>query len=491
MVKIWDVASATCLESLSGHVSNVFSALFFTRDRNEIISGGNDADIRHYDIAGGAGTIYSHHHQKVLQLSANPRLASTFLSASADGTVRFFDTRLHYRTNRRVIRDVHAVDESVNVVPQFFGGGKVGGTSASVTEDETLWLNYRLLQSNSRARSTTVLYSVNWHPTNENLFIVSSSTGDVRLFDRRKMDHNPNKCYVNIYSFNAKLADISGCAFSKDGTEILATCLDDNIYLFDIDANFEEFYDYRTGRPKSMTTPSSNTNTNSSAVETSASSATSEAAALLSSNPPSPRDPEPPKPLKCAVCDKPEDLMRCARCKQVWYCSRDHQRNDWPSHKLTCGQSEVKNPAKKEDEETLDSEKEEATVKKPQPYVACYSAHTSRKTIKGCAFYGPNSEFVITGSDDARIYIYDKKSTQLLQVLEGHDSVVNCIASHPSTPMLASSGIDHVVKIWENCGDYPSAEELGKREKRFEEWSKSNGEETRESMNETRECLIQ
>jgi WD40 repeat protein len=131
-------------------------------------------------------------------------------------------------------------------------------------------------------------------------------------------------------------------------------------------------------------------------------------------------------------------------------------------------------------------------VAKPQPYIACYSAHTSRKTIKGCAFYGPNSEFVITGSDDARIYLYDKKTCKLVNVLEGHDSVVNCIASHPSTPMLASSGIDHVVKIWENSGDYPSEEELSKREMLFEDLSRENNEETAESnTRETRECLIQ
>jgi WD40 repeat protein len=499
MVKIWDVAATTCLQSLKGHVSNVFSALFFTRDRNEVISGGNDADIRHYQVEGGTCTVYGHHCQKVLQLAANPKIGPTFLSSSADGTVRFFDTRLHYKTNTQVERELQSVDESVSVVPQFFGGGRVGRSGSEPCE-ESLLLNYRLLQStHASSSSSPVLYSVNWHPINEFLFIVSSSAGDVRLFDMRKIDVNPNNCYVNIYSFNAKLADISGCAFSKDGTEIIATCLDDNIYLFDTDANFEEYYDYRTGRrPTRKRTPPSNATTTAATTRSttttmpSSTSTDSSTLPLSSSTPSSPRETDQPRPTpisKCTICEKTENLQRCARCKQCWYCCRDHQREHWPTHKLTCGQP-AKKPENRSDEAKGGKEGEKEGSK-PQPYVACYSAHTSRKTIKGCAFYGPNSEFVITGSDDARIYLYDKESTRLVQVLEGHESVVNCIASHPSTPMLASSGIDHVVKIWENCG-YPSQEGLCKREKKFEALARGNNEETAESsMHEQRECLIQ
>ena len=33
----------------------------------------------------------------------------------------------------------------------------------------------------------------------------------------------------------------------------------------------------------------------------------------------------------------------CSRCRSVNYCSKEHQRSDWPSHKLTC--HAVKNSA--------------------------------------------------------------------------------------------------------------------------------------------------
>jgi len=84
-------------------------------------------------------------------------------------------------------------------------------------------------------------------------------------------------------------------------------------------------------------------------------------------------------------------------------------------------------------------------------------------TIKGVNFYGPNSEYVITGSDDQHVYIWDKETTELLTVLEGHSNVVNCTVGHPSQPLLATSGIDHQIKIWQNIGDYPDEEENNKR----------------------------
>lgn len=38
----------------------------------------------------------------------------------------------------------------------------------------------------------------------------------------------------------------------------------------------------------------------------------------------------------CCVCFQTENLLRCSRCKSVYYCSRDHQRKDWKRHKQNC-----------------------------------------------------------------------------------------------------------------------------------------------------------
>eukprot|EP01105_Mastigella_eilhardi_P027985 TRINITY_DN8963_c0_g1_i1.p1 TRINITY_DN8963_c0_g1~~TRINITY_DN8963_c0_g1_i1.p1 ORF type:complete len:316 (-),score=108.79 TRINITY_DN8963_c0_g1_i1:925-1872(-) len=48
------------------------------------------------------------------------------------------------------------------------------------------------------------------------------------------------------------------------------------------------------------------------------------------------RAPE-PVPLRCcAVCGAAVTLSRCGRCGRACYCSREHQREDWPAHKQWC-----------------------------------------------------------------------------------------------------------------------------------------------------------
>ena len=38
----------------------------------------------------------------------------------------------------------------------------------------------------------------------------------------------------------------------------------------------------------------------------------------------------------CAVCGRSYPCLRCVRCKQIKYCSRSHQRQDWKQHKHQC-----------------------------------------------------------------------------------------------------------------------------------------------------------
>lgn len=38
----------------------------------------------------------------------------------------------------------------------------------------------------------------------------------------------------------------------------------------------------------------------------------------------------------CAVCKEADGLKACGSCTRVWYCSREHQVEDWRNHKLSC-----------------------------------------------------------------------------------------------------------------------------------------------------------
>jgi len=49
-------------------------------------------------------------------------------------------------------------------------------------------------------------------------------------------------------------------------------------------------------------------------------------------------------------------------------------------------------------------------------------------TVKGVNFYGPKSEYVVSGSDCGNVFLWDKKSTDIVQcVLGDHEGVVSVV----------------------------------------------------------------
>jgi WD repeat-containing protein 42A len=67
-----------------------------------------------------------------------------------------------------------------------------------------------------------------------------------------------------------------------------------------------------------------------------------------------------------------------------------------------------------------------------------FSRHINFRTIKEVNFFGPNSEYVISGSDDGKMYIWQKNSKKLVKVLQGDEDVVNCVQPHPFKFEIAS-----------------------------------------------------
>ncbi|XP_044488047.1 DDB1- and CUL4-associated factor 8-like [Mangifera indica] len=77
-----------------------------------------------------------------------------------------------------------------------------------------------------------------------------------------------------------------------------------------------------------------------------------------------------------------------------------------------------------------------------------YKGHKNCVTVKGVDFFGPNCEYVVSGSDCGRIFIWKKKGGELIHVMKADKHVVNCIEPHPHSIVLASSGIESDIKIW-------------------------------------------
>ncbi|XP_023933984.2 DDB1- and CUL4-associated factor 8 isoform X2 [Bicyclus anynana] len=81
-------------------------------------------------------------------------------------------------------------------------------------------------------------------------------------------------------------------------------------------------------------------------------------------------------------------------------------------------------------------------------YTHRYSGHRNIATFKGVAFFGPKSEYIVSGSDCSYIYVWEKESEAIVQWMEGDLNGVNCIETHPRFPVMATSGLDKDVKIW-------------------------------------------
>ncbi|KAH7288898.1 hypothetical protein KP509_31G048700 [Ceratopteris richardii] len=85
---------------------------------------------------------------------------------------------------------------------------------------------------------------------------------------------------------------------------------------------------------------------------------------------------------------------------------------------------------------------------KPTDEPLAFRGHRNARTVKGVSFFGPNSEYVVSGSDCGNIFIWKKKTAELIALFKGDTQVVNCLEPHPHATILATSGIEYAAKIW-------------------------------------------
>lgn len=79
-----------------------------------------------------------------------------------------------------------------------------------------------------------------------------------------------------------------------------------------------------------------------------------------------------------------------------------------------------------------------------------YAGHCNNHTdIKEATFLGERGEYIGAGSDDGNVFIWNKRSGNLIRVLHGDESIVNCVQWNPTSCTMATSGIESVIKIWE------------------------------------------
>ncbi|XP_069682679.1 DDB1- and CUL4-associated factor 5 isoform X2 [Periplaneta americana] len=87
-------------------------------------------------------------------------------------------------------------------------------------------------------------------------------------------------------------------------------------------------------------------------------------------------------------------------------------------------------------------------------------------TMKSCCFAGEDDQYVLSGSDDFNLYVWQIPPSEIKaqwidsahMILKGHRSIVNQVRFNPSNYIIASSGVEKLIKFW---SPFPLPESTG------------------------------
>jgi WD repeat-containing protein 42A len=346
----------------SDHTANIFHARFMPcSNDSRIVSCAGDGEVRLSQCEEGSSNwsvvrVFPQHRDRVKKVALEPGNPNLILSCAEDGTVREFDLR---------IRD-DAPDQG-RVIVEFRGFNDAARPLESMNELQGVQLN----------------------PADASMLAVCGRDGAVRCYDRRMVGGGtaggPTKPTMRFAPARYRISkqalrsgNVSGIEFSRDGSQIVATYLNDNVYLFDI----------RESRQFDRFEPS---------------------------------------------------LHFGSRGRRHSLDGADHDHDHEHDHEI------------------LESDDEPSPVQDGVPapevcphgtYVRCYTGHRSSMTIKEVSMMGSHSQYVMSGSDDGRFFIWDKETGTIVQSQLADYTVCNCVQAHPHDLVLVTAGIDHEITVW-------------------------------------------
>lgn len=82
--------------------------------------------------------------------------------------------------------------------------------------------------------------------------------------------------------------------------------------------------------------------------------------------------------------------------------------------------------------------------------VKTYKGHLNERFCLFSCFSVTGGKWVVSGSEDHKIYLWDLNTRTVAQILEGHTDVVVAVDAHSKVSMIASGALekDKTVKIW-------------------------------------------
>ncbi|GAQ82529.1 hypothetical protein KFL_001140170 [Klebsormidium nitens] len=415
---VWDwEAKQKKLAYDSGHHNNVFQArpMPFTHDRT-VVTCAADGEVRVGTISesGACETRrLGKHRYRAHKLAIEPGSPHMFLSTGEDGFVKHFDLREDNHT--RMFR-CGPVDPARRAHSPALGG-----------------------------RGTVGLNSVVINPRNTNQFAVGGSDQYARLYDLRRpaggsllQEDDPlaTFCPPHLES-NERSVHITCVAISQQ-EEVLVSYNDELVYLFQPNQSREARLRTSAEAPIVRTTVAESLRTD------------RRAESPMDENVAGPSD-----ALNGSIDGVKEEGKRTwigGLRRRRGRPDDDDEEDDDVSEPSSSGE-----PGKRASRRSPTKRRRDAR-EDPSPdagEVQSYRGHRNAQTIKGVSFFGPSCEYVMSGSDCGRIFIWEKRTGRLVNLLKGDNHVVNCLEPHPGATILATSGIDSDIKIWTPTADEP------------------------------------
>ncbi|XP_020695786.1 COMPASS-like H3K4 histone methylase component WDR5B [Dendrobium catenatum] len=83
-------------------------------------------------------------------------------------------------------------------------------------------------------------------------------------------------------------------------------------------------------------------------------------------------------------------------------------------------------------------------------FLKVYTGHVNKVYCITSTFSVTSGKYIVSGSEDKFVYIWDLQGKNIIQKLEGHKDTVISVSCHPTENKIASAGLDNdrTVKIW-------------------------------------------
>ncbi len=394
-VKLWDINNKKLVHTFEGHKDSVNSVVF-DPDGQYIVSGSDDNTIKLWDVENQVllQTINSHE-AAVISVDFSPD-GKYIVSGSYDKTVKLWDV-----DNKKLVYSFNEYKGAIKSVSFSPDGQYI--ISGSNDKKLKLWhVEDQVLLHTYDAHESEV-NSVGFSPDSK--YIVSGS-------DDKKMKLWDADNKVFLHTFKGHKSRVNSVAISPDGQYIVSGSRDKTVKLWDVeDRVLLHTFD---GHGHTLSVNS------------------------------------------VAISPDGQYIVSGSRDKTVklWDVEDRVLLHTFDGHK-----SEVNSVAFSPDGQYIVSGSLDKTVKlwdvKNQVLLHTFNGHEEAIIFNGheeaiiSVDFSPDGQYIVSGSLDKTVKLWDVKNKVILHTFNGHESGVNSVSFSPDSQYIVSGSLDKTVKLWD------------------------------------------